>query len=461
MSQLSKLISSSGSTALIAIIKVIELSFISNNLTDELKGIYALLNLQLLMSVLLSEMGIQNAVYSIGTYTNEMTRSLYWYNFFKSLVFWGLGFLILTLLPIPEEYNQLFYLLNYLILINGVGKIFRSFFLLENNINIVSITELISNAIGVSFTILFIRQLGVIAFVYGLLIKHSIDNSIFFISRFSSIKLIGSIEWRKISKTVKIGFFDMSSQVVNLISKELDTLLVTSFLGLETVGVMNIGKQLILKPIRIISPVFNNLFYSLFAKASKNDRELNTLLSSQLKMNSFITTIGYSLILMLLNLIIDIFFSNTTYTNIQPLLMLFILLGVYRGYWSVLGSFILSKGLTKKAFLFNILYLTVNITLSYLILSIFNELIYIGATILSLLAFQYIAHIKFYIKHIGRKKYYQLTVINSWPLLIILVLKVFQTPLVYFLLFSVVIISIYTYLNFKSLINAYKTYQKG
>lgn len=461
MSQLGKLLSSSGSTALIAIIKVIELSFISNNLTDELKGIYALLNLQLLMSVLLSEMGIQNAIYSISRYTNEVTRSLYWYNFFKSIVFWALGFLALTLLPIPKEYSQIFYLLNYLILINGVGKIFRSFLLLENNINIVSITELTSTVIGVSFTILFIRQLSVKAVVYGLLIKHSIDNSSYFISRFNSIRLIGPIGWRKISKTVKIGFFDMSSQVVNLISKELDTLLVTSFLGLETVGVMNIGKQLILKPIRIISPVFNNLFYSLFAKASEKDVQFNAFLSSQLKMNSFVITIGYSIILMFLDLIIDIFFSNTTYTNIQSLLMLFILLGVYRGYWSVLGSFILSKGLTKKAFSFNIFYLTVNVTLSYLVLSIFNELIYIGATILSLLAFQYIAHLKFYIKHIGRKKYYQLTVINSWPLLIIFLLKVFQTPLVYFLLFSAVIISIYTYLNFKSLINAFKTYQKG
>lgn len=461
MSQLTKLVSSSSSTILIAIVKILELSFISNSLNDEVKGIYALLNLQLLISVLLSEMGIQNAVYSIGGYTIEIKRSLYWYNFLKSIIFWTSGFLILSFLPIPQEYEQHFYLLNNLILINGIGKIFRSFLILENDINTVSITELISTLIGVLFTILFIQHLGVSAFVYGLLLKHGLDNFTYLLIQFRSIQLIGPIAWKNIRETVKIGVFDMSSQIINLISKELDTLLITTFLGLETIGVMNIGKQLILKPIRIVSPVFNNLYYSLFAKTANDSAKYKAYLGSQLKMNSFIITVGYSIILILLDLITHFFFSNTTYKNIQPLLILFILLGVYRGYWSVLGSFILSKGLTKRALLFNAFYLLLNIVSSYVILLIFNELVYIGLNILSLFVFQFISYKIFYSNYIQLKKYYRLTVFNSWPLLIMLIMKVYIISKTYFLFFSIITILIYTYFNYKSVINAFKTYQKG
>lgn len=461
MSQLTKLLSSSSSTTLIAVIKVLELYFISTSLSDEELGIYALLNLQLLVSILLSEMGIQNAVYSLGNYTKEITRSLYWYNFVKSIVFWLLGFVIISILPIPEGYNQHFYLLNHLMLINGVGKVFRSFLILENKINTVSITELTSTLTGVLFTILFITNLGLIAIVYGFIIKHTLDNFIYLIARVSSFKLIGPIRFRSIIRTVKIGFFDMSSQIVNLLSKELDTLLVTFFIGLETVGVMNIAKQLLLKPIRIISPVFNNLYYSLFSKSAKDDKRFKAFLISQLQMNSFIITVGYSIILILSDLIINFFFKNTTYTNIQSLFMLFVLLGIYRGYWSVLGSFILSKGLTKRAFSFNICYLIFNTILSYLILLAFDELVYIGSTILSLLLFQFISHKVFYKNFVKILSYYALTVLNSWPLLIILIMKVSQITLFYFLIFSISAITIYIYFYYRSLINAFRTYKEG
>jgi O-antigen/teichoic acid export membrane protein len=69
---------------------------------------------------------------------------------------------------------------------------------------------------------------------------------------------------------IKIGGFQVGTQVLDYVSNKLDIFLIGRFFGMELLGVYNLAKELIMKPIQVVNPIITNVATPSFAKFQDN-----------------------------------------------------------------------------------------------------------------------------------------------------------------------------------------------
>ena len=457
MNRLAQISYNSISVLFIAVLKISELYVLSSTLSPLDRGLFSLLTFYLLFSVLLSEMGIQNSIYSQSNIPVIKLRTLFWFNFVKSLVFYILLTLLVFYLCFYYE-NENFYsfaIIGLVVLFNAFGKFYRSVLITKGFLKQLSAVELISTFFEFSIVFIFISKLGVQSFVYGILIKFLIDNIFYFFKLKGDLSLFGPISYSKIHEIIIIGVYDLFSQLVNFFTKEIDTLIITSFYGLEILGIFNVSKQLTLKPIRLISPILNNAFFPIFNKTKNNYIKFKKSLKIQLSINSFIITMIFLFIMALKEFLVSKFFPEQSSLNINFIFIFFILFSVLKGYWAPLGSLILTLGKTKQAFQFNVFVFVFSVIVSLAFAYYFSvQWFAMSLLITTFLSFT-LSYFIFYSKFILIDVYFKLTVLNAWPLFLIVVLDTYDLNFSSKVISLIIICLLFILTRFKMIKNAF------
>jgi O-antigen/teichoic acid export membrane protein len=449
------------SVIIIAFLKILELYTLSSNLTPTERGLFSLLTFYVLLSILLSEMGIQNSVYSQSNINDLQLRTLFWFNLLKSIFFYLVItfflFLFCWFSGIEEFYT--FAIAGVIVLLNGLGKFYRSVLISKGQIQQLSIIELISTLLEFIVIYFTISNLGIKSFVFGITLKFLIDNFFFFLKLNKTIQIFGPVSFKEIYKFIAVGIYDLLSQFVNFFSKEIDTILVTSFYGLEVLGVFNVSKQLTLKPIRLIGPIINNAFFPIFDKTKNNPFNFKESLNIQLSLNSTIISLIFLFIMAVKGLLISKFFPEKNNLNINFIFICFLLFSLIKGYWSPLGSLILTLGDTKKAFKFNVFVFVFSFLISIGFAYSFSVKWFAMSLFITVLISFVFSYFIFYSKYFTIQSYFKLTILNAWPLLIVVVLDKYDLNFGSIIMYSVFICMLYFLTQFNTIKNAFSYFK--
>lgn len=457
MSKIKNLSFNASSIIIIAFIKIIELYILSSNLTPTERGLFSLLTFYVLLSILLSEMGIQNSVYSQSNINDLQLRTLFWFNLLKSIFFYLVItfflFLYFWFSGIEEFYT--FAIVGVIILLNGLGKFYRSVLISKGQIQQLSIIELISTLLEFIVIYFTISNLGIKSFVFGITLKFLIDNIFYFFKLKGDLSLFGPVSFKEIYKFITVGIYDLFSQLVNFFTKEIDTLIITSFYGLEILGVFNVSKQLTLKPIRLISPILNNAFFPIFDKTKNNYIKFKNSLKIQLSINSFIITMIFLFVIALKEFLVSKFFPEQSSLNINFIFIFFIFFSVVKGYWAPLGSLILTLGKTKQAFQFNVFVFVFSVIVSLAFAYYFSAQWFAMSLLITTFLSFTLSYFIFYSKFILIDVYFKLTVLNAWPLFLIVILDTYDLNFSSKVISMIIICLLFILTRFKMLKNAF------
>jgi len=271
---LSKVASGFGWTSISTIVnglaQVLRLSILSRFLTKEDFGVVTIITLLLGLTHVFSDLGFSAAIMSEKDLKRNSFNGIFW-----AQLFFYLLLIILVSLSAPvlaSYYHQP--ILNYLIplsllelLFLGIGKLYDTILQKQLRFKLIAIR----NVIGATCSLIIAVILAVLGFgAYSLVISTVLHAAILHSWNF----IIGSreypitfrhIDFSESKSLMKVGFYQMGTQIVDYFASKIDILIISNYLGLEILGVYNLVKELVLKFIMVINTIVNRVMLPTFS----------------------------------------------------------------------------------------------------------------------------------------------------------------------------------------------------
>lgn len=247
--------------------------------------------------------GINKGVIQKDTIDTEDASSLFILNFFISI---SMAIILVLSAQFIASFFQLDRL-NYYLKILSIGvafhaptKFLRAFlerlFLFKE----IALIEMVSKLIEISVaTFFFVKGLGVLGFVYGILVSRLITTIliIFIGIRYKVTKLKLYFSINKLGYFIRFGAYASGRSFINYTAKRIDEIVIGYFLSPEILGVYSFGKNLLEQLRGVLNRAFSRVLLPLFSKINKEPNKLAAIyyrLTYYLSLVAFPIFIGVS-----------------------------------------------------------------------------------------------------------------------------------------------------------------------
>ncbi len=274
MVRLSKVASGFGWTTVSTIVngvtQILRLSILSRFLTKEDFGVVTIVTFILGFTQVFSDLGFSASIMSEKDLKKGSFLGLYWMQvlFYSTIIF-----IVLLITPflanyyaqpslkllIPISLLELFFM--------GLGRLYDT--LLQKSLQFKTIA--IRNVISALVSLVIAVVLAYFNFgAYSLVISTVFHAAIVQIWNFVlgqkdySISFKG-VDFKQSSSLMKVGFYQMGTQLVDYFGSKIDILVISRFLGMEVLGVYNLVKELVLKFIMVINTIVNRVMLPTFS----------------------------------------------------------------------------------------------------------------------------------------------------------------------------------------------------
>lgn len=332
---------------------ILKISVLARFLDKTDFGLIAIVTFVLNFTNLFIDLGITAAILHVKNISKLEYSSLYWLNFFFSLI---LFFLIASTSKLLSNFYsepQLVYLIpimGSILIISSVGRQFKVIEQKNLNFRFISLVEIITAIISLIFAVvLAVLNFGVYALVYSAIINVLFSNIIFLNSGIRKFGLKLHFSFKETKHFLKIGLYSTGGQILNYLNKEIDVLIIGRLLGTEVLGLYSLAKQLVNKPLSIINPIFTKISVPVLAKMQEDNELLKNSYLKLIKIISSINFIVYFFIFVFANQIVKILYGDS-FIIIAPvvrILSLYMFLLVLR---NPLGTLTIATGKTNLEF---------------------------------------------------------------------------------------------------------------
>lgn len=273
---------SSLSTLVNGITQILRLSILSRFLEKGDFGIVAILTFISGLIQVFSDMGFSAAIMSQKNISKSEFLSLYWFQF---LVF-NFSFAVICCLayPISSYYDMpslliLIPIMLFELPLLGIGKLYDTVLQKLMLFKVIAIRNIIASLLSLILgIILAILNFGVYSFIISILFNTFIVNVLNFIKGQREYKInLQKIDFKSIKELIRVGIYQMGTQILDYLSSKLDIIIISVSLGTEILGIYNLAKELVLKLVMVINVVSGRVMLPLLAKYQENLDELKQI----------------------------------------------------------------------------------------------------------------------------------------------------------------------------------------
>ncbi|MEG1555775.1 MAG: MOP flippase family protein [Bacteroidales bacterium] len=263
-----------------SVVQMVKLLILARLLEKQDFGLIAIALMIIGLTDIFANLGLAVGLIHKQNITQKQYSSVFWLNLLISTVLflglWAVSPLFSNFYHEPML-NTIIPLLGLQLVISSFGKMFLTFKTKELEFKFISIVNIIGIEIAAIFTvILALNGFGVFSLVYGMLLQTTIIQAIYAISGIKKYRILFHFNLKEITDLLKIGGFQVGTQIVDYIASKLDIFLIGRFFGIELLGIYNLAKELILKVIQVINPIITNVATPAFAKIQQNVELMRT-----------------------------------------------------------------------------------------------------------------------------------------------------------------------------------------
>lgn len=341
------------STIVKTVVQIAKLSVLTFLLDKSDFGIIAIATMVINFTEIFANLGLAVGIIHKQNISQNEYSSLYWLNIFASIFVFIIMWLSAPLLV--SFYNEpilstIIPLLGLQVIFNAFGKIYQTIKTKELDFKFISKITVFSVVLGFLFTIsLAYFGLGVFSLVYGQLLQVLINQAVYVYYGRKENKIRFYFSYKEIRSYIKIGVFQLGSQILDLISSKIDVFLIGKFFGMEILGIYNIAKELILKPYQLVNSLVLNVVSSAFSKIQENHSKIRENFLKALSLISFVSMPLYILTFVFAQSIVKVLYSPE-FHEVYIFLRLMIFVGIGSSISSVSSILIISKGRTDIGF---------------------------------------------------------------------------------------------------------------
>ena len=348
--------------AFLTIAGFVQLLVVVRYVEKEELGLMAMVYTILSFGGVFSDLGLGNSIIHKQESGHDKLSSLFW-----SYILIGclLTVIFATTAPLfayffnEGELKSIVIIASFTFLINGFVQLYQAILYKEMKFRILSKIQITVTAISFivveSFAML---GFGVYALVTGLLAR-TVTNAVCLIiigrKHFTPGLHFSILEVRE---HLRFGLFQTGERIINTLNTQFDTLIIGKFLGAETLGVYDVLKRLLSRPMQLINSIVTKVSLPVLARTQEDSKKLGSLYIRQI------------LYLCSINFPIYVFIALSSRTFIPYLLtenwlnpgnnFLFILFCLYYMIYTVqnpIGTLIIAKGQVHRSFYYNLVVL--------------------------------------------------------------------------------------------------------
>nr|MBA2814740.1 lipopolysaccharide biosynthesis protein [Candidatus Pantoea persica] len=188
---------------------------------------------------------------------------------------------------------------------------------------------------------------------------------------------------------VRYGSYQLGSQTINQLRTQADALIVGKVMGAEMLGIHSLAKELILQPLKLVSPVINRLALPRFTEKQQDPEQLKKLFLKGTFVIMLFSSAMYLAIGILSPVIVRVLYgaSHEQVYHLIPLMLLFGMLRPLGGltgaisqangrtnvefYWNIVASLVVLAVLGTTFIWPNVLYVALTLSISQVLISAF------------------------------------------------------------------------------------------
>jgi len=259
-----------------SLFQLLQISILTRFLEKEAFGLIAMTLVVINFSNIFIDMGMSSALLFKQNATKKELSSIYWLNIFISIV---LYLTIVAFTPLianfynEPELKKLIPILGINLIIMAIGRQHRTLMQKKFRFKSITVVDIVSIIGGLIVAVILAeRGYGVYSLVYSSLLVSLISNFAFLIINIKSNPILLFFDFKDASIFLKVGGFNMASNIVDFFSRESDILIIGKFMGAETLGVYSLSKQIVMKLYQITNPILINVLNPLLSSL-QNEKE--------------------------------------------------------------------------------------------------------------------------------------------------------------------------------------------
>lgn len=303
------------STITNGLVQILRLSILSRFLSKEDFGIVAILTLILGLTQVFSDMGFSAAIMSQKKIENKNFLSLYWLQF---LVFSIMMLSISFCSPVIAKYYESPILLKLVpimmteLFFVSLGKLYDTVLQKNMEFRTIAIRNMSTASISLIIAvILAIQGYGVYSLVISTISQTAMINIWNLKAGQNHYKLsLQKINFKEAKELMKVGYYQMGSQIVDYFASKLDIIIISSTLGIGALGIYNLSKELILKFVVIVNSISNKVMLPVFTNFQDNINELKRFFVLCLKSTFLFNAPIVGFVVLFCNYIVIIFYGK-------------------------------------------------------------------------------------------------------------------------------------------------------
>ena len=345
------------SSVIVAILQIVQLIILTRLLEPTVFGLMAITSVVIGFAHAFLDMGISNAIIHKQEVSHNQLSTLYWLNVLSGIVL----FIIVSLCaPVVALFYQEAELTNIIILvaltflIQPFGQQFIVLWQKELKFNDIAKVDILTKLVALIVSVVFAYyNYGVYALVYGVLAGTILQTLVFVYKGLKEYTISFVFRLSDVREFLSFGLYQMAEKTLNYFNSQVDTLLIGKLLGVETLGVYNIAKQIIMKPIQIINPIVSKVTFPVMAKIQNDTDRLKEIYLKTINLLSSINFPIYLFMLITAPQLVPLMFGEQ-WVSAVIIVQILSIYGALRSIGNPIGSLLLAKGRADWGFYWNL-----------------------------------------------------------------------------------------------------------
>ncbi len=358
------------STIVTAVVQILRLSILTNFLAKSDFGIVAVLTIVLGLTHTFSDLGFASAIMHKRDLTRKDFSSLYW---IQLLVF---SFIYLVVIacssPIAAYFKEpaiiaLLPLSMLDLVLQGFGKLYDTLLQRNFQFKLLAIRNIISAFVSlVLAVVLATLGYGVYSLVLSTLAHSLILNLWNLIQGQRLVRLKFYCAFRPVWPLIKIGVYQTGTQILDYFSSKLDILIIGRLLGMESLGVYNLAKELVVRAMQFINTIANRVILPYFSRIQVDN---NAMRQNYCRLLQYISVPNFFIYTVLgtFSMPIVLILYGRDYVDVSPILAILSLWGLLISIGNPVGNVVIAKGRTELSFRYTIVRIALSLPVIYVL----------------------------------------------------------------------------------------------
>jgi len=320
-------------------------------------GIMAIINAIIAFFMIFVGYGVDNSIIHKEKISSSQLSTLYWLTLFLGSIMTIIVYFMSSLIALffgEAGLEQGLKVIAAVFFINSLGYPLKAKLSKELYFKELSIISIAGNLSAIIITIsLAMQGFGVYALIYGTLLKSLIDTILSFRYGFKIYELKFLFILRDVDFFLRFGLFQVGENILNFLSKQIDIFIIGKFLGMEMLGIYDVIKKLLQRPLFMINPIITNVSFPLM---SKFQNDISRLTEVYLRQLNYICALNFPIYIFLFinaDLVIELIFGADWLAH-KTIFCIISLNFLLASSLNPIGSLLMAKGKVDLSFYWNL-----------------------------------------------------------------------------------------------------------